>query len=162
MIGEGALTNTSVLRTVLQSLAELLHSLWRLASYAFLFVSAFVAPRAKAAAIIVALSSQLAACKQRVEQKKEPRPQFSPAFRVLWVILSRLLEGWEDLAQLMKPATVKRWHNQGWRLYWRRRSRRRGRPALDQERRALIRQLSREKPTVECGADPRYLAVAGL
>ena len=60
----------SALRSACQSVAELLHSLLELASYAFLFVSVFVAPRAKAVAIIVALSSQLAACKQRVEQKK--------------------------------------------------------------------------------------------
>jgi transposase InsO family protein len=46
----------------------------------------------------------------------------------------------------MKPATVKRWHKQGWRLYWRWRSRRRGRPSLDQEMRGVIRRLSRENP----------------
>ena len=34
--------------------------------------------------------------------------RFTPAFRLLWVVLSRFLEGWEDLAQLMKPATVTR------------------------------------------------------
>ena len=136
----------SASKAVSQTLAELLHSLWQLASSASLFVSALVAPRAKTAAIIVALSSQLASCKQRVEQKKAPRPRFSPAFRMLWVILSRFLEGWENLAQLMKPATVKRWHKQGWRLYWRWRSRRRGHPALDQEMRGLIRKLSRENP----------------
>ena len=60
----------SALRSACQSVPELLHSLLELASYAFLFVSVFVASRAKAVAIIVALSSQLAACKQRVEQKK--------------------------------------------------------------------------------------------
>ena len=47
----------SALGTVPQSLAEALLSLGELASYALLFVSAFVAPRAKAAASIVALSS---------------------------------------------------------------------------------------------------------
>lgn len=46
----------------------------------------------------------------------------------------------------MKPATVKRWHTQGWRLHWRWRSKRRGRPPLDLQMRGLIRQLSREKP----------------
>jgi transposase InsO family protein len=136
----------SALRTACQNLIDLVESIAELASYLLLFVSAFVAPRAQAATTIVALSSQLAACQQRVEQKKEPRPRFRPAFRVLWVILSRVLEGWEDLGQLMKPATVKRWHKQGWRLYWCWRSRRRGRPALDQEMRGLIRKLSRKNP----------------
>ena len=136
----------SALTTVSQSLSELLRCLVELASYAVLFVSVLVAPRAQAAAIIVALSGQLAACQQRVEQEKQPRPRFRPAFRLLWVILSRVLEGWEDLAHLMKPATVKRWHKQGWRLYWCRRSRRRGRPSLDREMRGVIRRLSRENP----------------
>ena len=55
----------------------------------------------------MALSSQLAVCRQRVEQEQNPRPRFPPAFRMLWAVLSRVLAGWEDLAQLMKPATVK-------------------------------------------------------
>ena len=73
----------SALRTAPQSLSELVRCLVELASYAVLFVSAFVAPRAQAAATVVALSSQLAACRQRVEQKREPRPRFSPALRML-------------------------------------------------------------------------------
>jgi putative transposase len=46
----------------------------------------------------------------------------------------------------MKPATVKRWHRQGYRLWWRWKSRKRGRPALCQKMQALIRRLSRENP----------------
>jgi putative transposase len=136
----------SALRTACQNLIDLLESIAELASYLLLFVRAFLSPRAHTAATIVPLSSQLAAHQRRVEHRQQPRPRLSPALRVLWVILSRVLEGWEDLAQLMKPATVKRWHRQGWRLYWRWRSRRRGRPSLDQEMRGLIRRLSRENP----------------
>jgi transposase InsO family protein len=136
----------SALRTACQNLIDLLEPIAELGSYLLLFVRAFLSPKAQAAATIVALSSQLAAHQRRVEHKQQPRPRFSPAFRVLWVILSRVLEGWENFAHPMKPATVKRWHKQGWRLYWRWRSRRRGRPALDQERRGLIRRLSRENP----------------
>ncbi|MCJ7751543.1 MAG: hypothetical protein MUQ65_10685 [Armatimonadetes bacterium] len=39
---------------------------------------------------------------------KKRRRQFTPAFRILWVVLSKLLDGWEDLVHLMKPETVKR------------------------------------------------------
>ena len=115
-------------------------------SYALVFVSACLRSRAKLAAEIVALRSQVAACRDRVDRKQVPNPRFTAAFRVLWVVLFRFLGGWEGLAQLMKPATVKRWHNQGFRLYWRWRSRNRGRPSLDQEMQALIRKLSRENP----------------
>jgi len=62
------------------------------------------------------------------------------------VVLSRFLEGWEDLAQLMKPATVKRWHRAGFRLYWRWKSHKQGRPPISPELQALIRKLSRENP----------------
>jgi putative transposase len=98
----------SALRTACQNLIDLLESIAELASYLLLFVRAFLSPRAHTAATIVPLSSQLAAHQRRVEHRQQPRPRLSPAFRVLWVILSRVLEGWEDLAQLMKPATVKR------------------------------------------------------
>ncbi len=46
----------------------------------------------------------------------------------------------------MKPATVKRWHKKGYRLWWRWKCRKRGRPSLEQEMQALIRKLSRENP----------------
>ena len=47
----------------------------------------------------------------------------------------------------MQPATVKRWHTTGFRLYWRRKSRGRpGRPPVPKEMRDLIRRLSRENP----------------
>jgi len=49
--------------------------------------------------------------------------QFTPAFRFLWVVLSRFLDGWEDLVHLMKTETVTRWHTRAFRLFWRWRSR---------------------------------------
>ena len=134
------------LKTVYRNLAELVRLIQQLASYAFLFVCVFVSSRAKTAATVVALRSQLARRVDRVQQKKELKPRFTPAFRVVWVVISRFLDRWEDLAQLMRPATVRRWHNEVYRLYWRWRSRARGRPSLDQEMQALIRKLSRENP----------------
>ena len=44
----------------------------------------------------------------------------------------------------MQPATVVKWHRQGFRLFWRWKSRKRGRPPVDKEMRLLIRQLSSE------------------
>jgi hypothetical protein len=43
---------------------------------------------------------------------------------------------------LVKPATVVQWHRQGFRLYWRWRSRRLGRPKMNAEIRDLIRKMS--------------------
>ena len=46
---------------------------------------------------------------------------------------------------LVKPATVIQWHRQGFRLYWRWRSRS-GRPSVDREIRKLIREMSSANP----------------
>ena len=47
----------------------------------------------------------------------------------------------------MQPATVKKWHTQAFRIYWRWKSRRKvGRPPISQEMQDLIRRLSRENP----------------
>ena len=49
----------------------------------------------------------------------------------------------------MKPETVLRWHRQGFRLYWRRKSRagRIGRPSVKTEIRDLLLRMARENPT---------------
>ena len=47
---------------------------------------------------------------------------------------------------LVKPATVVQWHRKGFRLYWRRRSRRLGRPKMSREIRDLIRKMSLANP----------------
>jgi len=45
---------------------------------------------------------------------------------------------------LVQPATVDRWHREGFYRYWRRRSRHPGRPRIDSESRGLIRRLAGE------------------
>src|SRR6202048_4962811 len=47
-----------------------------------------------------------------------------------------------DAMVLVKPATVVQWHRQGFRLYWRWRARRLGRPKMSAEIRDLIRKMS--------------------
>jgi transposase InsO family protein len=84
-------------------------------------------------------------CKNRIDLKKDSNPRFTPAFRLLWVVLSRLLDGWEELAQLLQPATVKKWHTSAFKFYWRWKSRKKmGRPAVSKGMQDLIRQRSSE------------------
>jgi hypothetical protein len=91
--------------------------------------------------------SQLVMRCDRIRQKKDSRPRFSPAFRLLWVVFSQMLDTWEDLVHLMKPATVKKWHSKGFRLYWRWKSGRGpGRPPIPKDMKDLIRRLSGENP----------------
>jgi putative transposase len=65
--------------------------------------------------------------------------------RLLWVWLYRLWPRCLDTMVLVKPATVVQWHRQGFRLFWRWRSRS-GRPSVDRELRDLIRQMSVANP----------------
>ena len=83
---------------------------WQVLCYLGSFLCLLLLPKALLAARVLALQSQLAVCKHRIDAGKAPQPRFNQAFRILWVILSKLLDRWEDLAQVMKPGTVKEWH----------------------------------------------------
>jgi hypothetical protein len=100
--------------------------------------------RAAIAAENLALRQQLA-----VLQVSVKRPRLRKRDRVIWVWLSRLWADWRSCLMIVKPDTVVRWHRQGFRLYWRWKSRKRkpGRPKIDAEIRDLIRRMSRENAT---------------
>jgi transposase InsO family protein len=58
-----------------------------------------------------------------------------------------LWNDWRSALLMVKPETVIRWHRQGFRLYWRWKSRHGdGRPAASPEVRNLIRQMSHANP----------------
>jgi len=71
--------------------------------YAFSFFLALLQPKAVLAARLLAAESQLAVCKHRIQQQKDPRPRFTPGFRVLWIVLSKCLASWQSCVQLMQP-----------------------------------------------------------
>lgn len=62
------------------------------------------------------------------------------------MLLSLLWRGWRDALVLVEPATVVGWHRQGFRLCWKWKSKRPGRPKVSVEVRNLIRRMSRENP----------------
>ena len=129
-----------LVRNVLRCGRELL-------GYVLAFLHALALPRAVLAARLIAAESQLAVCRERIQQKQDPKPRFSHAFRFLWVVLSKVLTGWEQCVQLMQPATVTKWHTRASRFLWRWRSRREpGRQPIPREMQELIRRLSRENP----------------
>ena len=129
-----------VISSFLFTAGVILRALWELACYAFRFGWAMVLPKARLAARVLAAESQLAIELNRSGGSKRRRRQFTPAFRLLWVALSKLVDGWEALVHLMKPETVTRWHRRAFRLFWRWRSRP-GRPPIPSEMQRLIRRL---------------------
>ena len=87
------------------------------------------------------LRQQLAVLKER-----NPRARLTHADRTFWVVLSRIWSGWRESLHIVQPETVLRWHRQGFRYYWRWKSRRRGHPKIDPEIRLLIRRMCQANP----------------
>jgi hypothetical protein len=105
---------------------------------------------------LIALQHQLAV----LRRQRPGRPQLSSLDRLLWVWLYRIWPQVIDAMILVKPATVVQWHRKGFRLHWRWRSRRPGRPKTGTEIRALIRRMSRVNPLWGAPPHPRGTAQA--
>lgn len=120
----------------MQDIRTVAGTFFKLLGYAGTFILTFFRSRSRTALELLALRSQLANCRERIDRGKAPRPKFTPAFRLLWVLISKLLDGWGELAQLMQPATVVRWHRRAFKLFWRWKSRP-GRPPIPTEMQAL-------------------------
>ena len=79
--------------------------------------------------------------------RRKPRPRLEEADRRFWILACRWFSGWRTSLLIVKPETVLRWHREGWRTYWRRRSRRIGSPGrrpIAPELRTLIRRMTME------------------
>jgi len=66
----------------------------------------------------LALRQQLA-----IQQRTIKRPKLHKWDRIFWVFLSRIWQDWKSALILVKPETVIKWHRQGFKLYWRWKSR---------------------------------------
>jgi putative transposase len=68
--------------------------------------------------------------------------------RLFWIVLARSWPNWRRALVLVQPDTVMRWHRDWLRRRWTRRSkhRRDGRPPINQQIRALIREMARANP----------------
>src|SRR5713101_6219269 len=86
-------------------------------------------------------------CKQlALYQERHVTPRrATDATRLALTWLGRWFD-WRQVLAIVQPATLLRWHREGFRLFWRWKSRR-GRPPLPANVQALIRQMARENPT---------------
>jgi putative transposase len=87
------------------------------------------------------LRKQLALYQERRTKPRRP----DPATRVALVLLSRGLD-WRSMLTVVQPDTLIRWHRQGWRLFWRWKSRP-GRPPIPVDLQRLIVMMARANPT---------------
>jgi putative transposase len=99
-------------------------------------------PRGRLVLENLALRQQVAVLRRSI-----PRPRLRTWDRLFWAWLSRWWAGWKGALLIVTPATVVALHRQGFRLYWRWKSRGRpGRPRIDPDARRLIRRLSHDNP----------------
>jgi hypothetical protein len=87
------------------------------------------------------LRQQLIVAERKIRGR---RARWTPWQRFTMVIAARLTPAWQTVSFLVQPATILRWHRAGFRAFWRRRSRRAGRPKTP--RAALIREMSARNP----------------
>jgi transposase InsO family protein len=76
------------------------------------------------------------------------RPRLRARDKLFWTVVGAFRRDWPRHLVLVRPETVVRWHRQGWRLFWRWRSRPRiGRPRLGLVVRELIATMAADNPT---------------
>jgi transposase InsO family protein len=91
----------------------------------------------------LALRQQVAIMKRSVK-----RPRLRNLDRLFWILLSRFWRNWQEPLIVVKPETVIRWHREGFKLFWRFKSRRKGsgRPPISPEIRHLVRTMAKANP----------------
>ena len=73
------------------------------------------------------------------------KPAFSQSARLWFVLLASRVKNWKESLLIFEPDTLLRWHRQGFRLFWKFKSRNRGgRSKLTTETVALIQQMAQE------------------
>ncbi|MDP8991267.1 MAG: helix-turn-helix domain-containing protein [Acidobacteriota bacterium] len=68
------------------------------------------------------------------------------SFRLAMVAFAKFFD-WRDALVIVKPETFIRWHRTAFKMFWRWKSRKRGRPPLAKNLRELVRQMARENLT---------------
>ena len=96
----------------------------------------------------IRLEAENAALRHQVivlRRKLRGRVRLANHDRWFFVQLYRWFPSIPTVITIVQPETLVRWHRAGFRCYWRWKSRRRGgRPQIEAELRALIRQMSTE------------------
>lgn len=111
---------------------------------------------------IIALRSQLSLYEHHYKTHKLPKPKSTPAFRQLWVLLSKYLSDWESIQRIFKPNTVVKWHRTAFSIHWMKKSKKKGRPKISIETINLIKRVHKENPILSPKKIHEKLALLGL
>src|SRR5713226_9847646 len=83
---------------------------------------------------------------QRIILRRQvKRPGCTKTDRMLLVLLARAVRTWKQALFIVQPETLLRWHRQGFRLFWKYKSRAAARkPKISAETVALIKEMARD------------------
>jgi putative transposase len=97
-------------------------------------------PRSELVAENALLRQQLIILRRQVK-----RPACTKTDRMLLVLLARIVRSWKQALLIVQPETLLRWHRQGFKLFWRYKSRAASlTPRISQEAVALIQEMARD------------------
>jgi putative transposase len=78
-----------------------------------------------------------------VLKRQVARPRLTARDRSLMVVLASRVKDWKNALLIVKPETILRWHREGFKLFWRRKSKGQARqPRISEETIALIKQMA--------------------
>jgi putative transposase len=126
---------------LLRNVVPLVCTLLMLLIDAWHFLRLCLRPSPALAAENLFLRKQLALYQER--QIKPRRTTQASQMALIW--LARWFN-WRQALVIVQPATLIRWHHQGFRVFWRWKSRS-GRPPIPVDLQALIRRMARENPS---------------
>src|SRR5215469_2851592 len=77
-------------------------------------------------------------------RRQVKRPACTKTDRMLLVLLASMVRTWKQVLVIVQPETLLRWHRQGFKLYWKYKSRAASStPKLSAETMALIKEMAR-------------------
>jgi transposase InsO family protein len=126
----------------MESLEHLFQTIFAVCLDILMFTRLCLRPTTAVAAENVFLRKQLDLF---LERKVKPR-RATDSIRFTLARLSRWFD-WGDALVAFKPDTLNRWHRKGFRLFWRWKSRPRGRPPVPRDVRKLIAEMALNNPT---------------
>jgi len=82
-----------------------------------------------------------------IYKRRDKKPKIENIDRMILVWMSKLFSNWKSALVVVKASTLIGWHKKGFKLYWKWKSRRVGRPNINWELIKLIRRMQKENPT---------------
>jgi putative transposase len=82
-----------------------------------------------------------------VINRQVKKPKFTSLDRLLLVGLASKVQSWKQALLIVKPDTLLGWHRQGFKLFWKFKSRtKKAKPKISEETITLIKQVAKENP----------------